>query len=105
MQTLYHDCVFSRDAVAERLSAVGGRNSGGVEKIFHTPGDSMQRSAVMSGGDFFVSFLRLRECQVARECDDAVQPGIELLKALQINAGETIRGQLALIDPARKLGQ
>ena len=48
------------DAVAERLGAVGGGDAGGVEKVFRAPGNSVQRAAIFSGGDFLVGLFGLR---------------------------------------------
>ena len=74
-----------RDAIAERLGAVGGRDAGGIEQIFAAPGDAVQRAAIFAGGDFDVGLFGLRERQVARQRDDAAQLGIEALEALEIN--------------------
>ena len=51
-----------------------------------------------------VGLLRLLQRQVARQRDDAMQLGIELLQPLQIDLGEALGGQLAGLDPARELG-
>ena len=81
VQTLYRHCILSGHTVAERLGAVRGGDSGGVEQIFRSPRNSVKWAAVVSGTDFFVRLFSLRESQVARQRDYAVQLGIELLES------------------------
>jgi hypothetical protein len=47
----------------------------------------------------------LRQSQFARDRDDAMQLGIELLDALEVDVGETLGGELALLEPARELAE
>src|SRR5207302_7966364 len=91
------------DAVAKRLRAISGRDSSGVEKVFAAPGDAMKGPAIFAGGDFSVGSLRLGESEIARESNDATEFRIKLLNAPEINAGEALRREFALLDPARKL--
>ena len=56
---LHDDGVLRWDAIAERLGAVGGGDAGGIEQIFCAPGNAVQRSAILSGGNFLVGVLRL----------------------------------------------
>ena len=60
----------------------------------------MQRAAILAGGDFLIGFFGLGEREVACERDDAMKLRVELLNALQINVGEALGGELALLDPA-----
>jgi len=81
VQALDHGGVFGGDAVAKRLGTVGRRNSGGVEQVFAAPRNTVQRAAVFSGGNFFVSFLGLGEREIGSQRDDAAQLGVEILNA------------------------
>src|SRR5258708_4218366 len=63
--------IFGGHAIPEGLSAICGRDPGGVKQVLGPPGDAVQRPAVLSCGDFFVGPLGLREGQFAREGDDA----------------------------------
>ena len=71
-------------------------------KILPAPRDAMQRTAVVSGGDLAIGLLGLRKGQVPGERDDAVQLGIEALQAIQIQAREALRCELARFDPSRQ---
>ena len=104
VQALHDDGVFLRNAVAEGLGAVGGGDAGGVEQVLAAPGDAVQWAAVMSGGDLGVGLLRLFEGEVAGQGDDATQLGIELLEAVEIDVCKPLRGEPAVLDPLRELG-
>src|SRR5712692_3327103 len=103
METLYDHRVLRRHAISERFCSVSGGDSGSVEKILCAPRDAMQRPAVFACSDLLIGLFGLRERQLARERDDAVQLLIELLQTLQVNAGEPPRSKLSLLDPARQL--
>ena len=105
MQTFHNHSVLRGHAVSQRLGAIGRRNSGCIEKIFCSPRDAMQRTAVLSGGDLGVGLFSLSEREVTCQGDDAAQFGIELLQTLQINLSEAFRAKFALLDPARELYQ
>ena len=85
VQALDHGGIFGGNAIAERLGAVGGRNSGGIEKVFSAPGNSVQRAAIFPGGNFRVGFLGLREGEVGGQGDDAAEFGIVLFDSPQID--------------------
>ena len=59
VQALDDGGVFCGNAIAKRLGAIGGGDSGGVEKIFSAPGNSVQRAAIFSCGDFGVGLFGL----------------------------------------------
>src|SRR5258708_11011514 len=101
MQTLHYYRVLRWHAAAERLGAVRGRNSGGVEQIFRAPRNAVERSSVVSRGNFFVCLFRLCKGEFARESNYAMQFGIELFQPLQINAGKPVGSEFALLDPTR----
>jgi len=82
METLDDGGILRRDAVAEGFCAVGGGDSGGVEKILAAPGDAVKRAAVFADGDFRVGFFGLSEREIAREGDDTAELRIELLDAI-----------------------
>src|SRR6266404_9621601 len=48
VQALDDGRVVFRNAIAERLGAVGGADSGGVQKILAAPGDAVKRAAIFS---------------------------------------------------------
>src|ERR1700734_3012424 len=100
MQSLHYDRIFLRDAILKRFRAVGCANPGGIEKILRSPGNAVQRSAVVAGSDLLVSFLGLCERQLTRQCNDAVQLRIEFLEPFPINTREPARRELSLFDPA-----
>ena len=103
MKALDDGGVFFRDAIAERLGAVGGGNAGRVEEIFSAPGNAVKRATVLSGSDFFVGFFGLGEREIARESNDASELGIELLYAVQVDLREALGSEFVLLDPAGKL--
>src|SRR2546421_2909877 len=103
VEALHDGGIVFGNAVAERLGAIGGRNSGGVQKILAAPGNTVKRSAILAGGDFLVGHFRLSEREIAREGDDATEPGIELFDAPQVDLREALGGEFALLDPAREL--
>ena len=92
------------DAVAEGFGAVGGGDVGGVEEVFGSPGDAVEWAAVVAGCYFGVGFLCLLEGVVGGEGDDAVELGIELLDAVEVDLCEVLAGELAGFDPAGELG-
>src|SRR5579883_2477184 len=101
----FHDgCVLFGDAVAKRFGAVGGGNAGGVEEILAAPGNAVERSAVLAGGDFSVGLLGLLESKVFRQRDNAAEFGIVFLETVKINLREARGGDLLGFDPVRKMG-
>ena len=86
------------------LRAVGGGNAGGIQQVLRAPGNAVQRSAIMAGGNFGVGLAGLVESVFAREGDDAVQFGIKALDAANVDFSQARGGELAALDPARKLG-
>src|SRR5258708_20597077 len=98
MQTLHYYRVLRWHAAAERLGAVGGRNTGGVEQIFRAPRNAVERSSVVTRGNFFVCLLRLCEGELARERNYAMQFGIEFFQPLHVNAGNPLGLYLALLN-------
>ena len=63
----------------------------------------MQRSAISSGGNLRVSLLGLLHREIGGQRDHAAQLGIVLAQALQINSGQPLGGDLALLNPAGEL--
>ncbi len=88
MQALRDGGVFGGNAIAERFGPIGGANASGVEQVFCTPWDAVERTTVVSGGNLLVGLAGLREREFAGESDDAVELGIEALQAVEINIGE-----------------
>ena len=87
------------------FGAVGGRDAGGVEQVFRTPRNAVERSAIMAGRNLCVCAFRLLKRVVASKGDDAVNPGIESLDARKIDASEPFAGQPARFDPAREFSE
>ena len=77
--------------VAERLGAVGRRDTRGVEQILHAKWNPVKWPAVSPGSDLSVRLLRLRESAFPVERDDAAQLRIELLNPPKIDAGSDAR--------------
>ena len=103
MEALHDGGIVLGNAVAKRLGAIGGRNSGGVQKILATPRNAVKRSTVLARGDFFVDLLRFGERLIVPERDDRAKLGIKLLDAAQVDFGEALGGEFALLDPERQL--
>ncbi len=87
----------------EGFGAVGGGDVGGVEEVFCSPWDAVEGASVVASGDFSVGGFGLCECVVAGEGDDAVDLGIELLDALEVDVSEAGAGEFAGLDPAGEL--
>ena len=49
-----------------------------------------------------VGFLGLREREIARQRDDAVQLGIEFFQTVEIDSREPVGSEFSLFDPSRK---
>ena len=64
----------------------------------------MQGAAVATRGDFGVGLLCPRERMIGGLRNDRPELRIERVDALQVNAGEPIRGDLLRLDPAREIG-
>src|ERR1019366_7157285 len=77
-------------AISKRLGAIGCRNARRVEKIFGSPRDAMQRTAILAGCDFPVSVLGLCKRVLAGGRDDATQLGIELLQTREVELGKLL---------------
>ena len=92
-----------RDAIAVWFCPVGCWNAGGVEEVFCAPGNAVKRAAIFAGGYFTIGLARLFESVIFGQRDYAAQFRIEALKAIQIDAGESLGGDLARLDPAGKL--
>ncbi len=82
-EAAHHGSVFGGNAISVGLRSVGGGDAGGVEQILRAPRNAVERPAVFSGGDFLVGGLRMGKGGVARERDDTVEFGIELLEAFR----------------------
>ena len=90
MKTLHHRRVLCGYPITEGLRAVGGGNARGIKQVFASPGDAVQRPAVPSSSNFFVSLSGLRQRQVARERDHAPQLGIEFFQPLEIDTRQAL---------------
>src|SRR5882757_10107989 len=99
MKALRNSSIFFRDPVAIRLRPVSGGNAGGIEQVFCTPRDSMQRAAILASGDLLVCFFRLSQRQFAGERDHTMQLAVSLLQSLEIDLRQPLGGQLATLDP------
>jgi hypothetical protein len=102
-QALHHRAVRRGHAIAVRLGAPGGGMPAVSSRSFTPHGNAVQRAAILAGGDLGVGGFRLLERQVAGERDDAAQLGVEALQAVEVDVGEALGGELARLDPARKL--
>ncbi len=103
VETLDDGGIGLRNAVAEGLRSVGGGDVGGVEQILCTPGNAVKRATIAAGGDLAVGLPGLRERLIFGERDDAVQRRVEALEAIEIDAGEPLRCELARVNPAAEL--
>src|SRR5262249_40905384 len=71
VQAAHDGRIGGRNAAAEGLGAVGGGNALSVEQVFAAPGDSVQRAAILAGGDLAVGPLRLLQSEIAGQSDHA----------------------------------
>ena len=94
---------FRGNAVAIGLCAIGGGNARGVEQVLSAPWNAVQRAAIVACCDFRVGLACLLKRVVARQGDDAAELRIESFEAVQVNLGQPFGGELAALDPARKL--
>ena len=72
------------------------------EEVFGSPGDAVERAAVVAGGEFAVGGGGLREGALFGEGDDEVQRGVVALEAREVELGELDGGELAV---AKKLAE
>jgi len=92
------------DAVAIGFGAPGGGDPGGVEEVFGTPGDAVEGAAVVAGGYFLVGLPGLGQGVVGGEGDDAAELGVEVLETGEVDIGEALGGEGAVLDPAGEGG-
>jgi len=60
----------------------------------------VQRSAISAGGNFGVDLFRLGKRKIGSERDHAMQLGIVAPEPLEVDAGKSIRAELAGLDPS-----
>ena len=101
MQSLHHHGVFCWHAIAKRLGAIRSRNACRIEQVFSSPGNAVQWPTIVSGGNFRVGLFGLLQSQIARQCNDAVQLGVEPLQSVDIDIRQPLRSELAMLDPLR----
>ena len=92
MEALHNCSIFGRDPVAEGFGSPGSRDVGGIEQVFNAEGNPVQRSAIVSGSDFFIGFFRLCQGKISRQGDDAAQLWIEALNAVEVDLRKASRG-------------
>src|SRR5580704_19347342 len=93
-----------RNAVAKGFRAVGGRDACGVEQIFRTPRNAVQRPAILSGSNLLVGLLGLFQRMFLGQRDHAAELRIVLFQSCEIDGRQPLRGELPGLNPARKLG-
>ena len=98
-----HRGVRRGDAVAERLSAVGGRNVFRIEQVFHAVRDAVQRAAVFAGGDLCIRRLRARERVVSGQRDDGANLWVQPFDATEVDIRQSLGCELPRFDPPRQL--
>src|SRR5580693_8351501 len=105
METSHHRRVRSGYAVSKRLGSISGGDAGSVQQIFAAPWDAVQRAAIFARRDFSIGLLRLRQRQVARQSDDAMQLRVKSLESLQIDVSKSLGSKLSSLNPSRELVQ
>ena len=90
------------DAVPIRLGAPRRRDPLRVEKVFGSPGNTVERPSIFPPGDLRVGSPRLVQSQLARQGDDALQLRVEAFDPLEVDPREPLRSQRARLDPTRE---
>jgi hypothetical protein len=103
VKTLHHRGIRAGHPISVRLSAIRCQDAGSIQEVFGAPRNPVQRPSILTGGNFFVGPLGLRQRQLARQRDHTVQFGIEPLQPRQVDLSEPLRGKFALLDPARQV--
>src|SRR5262245_11422454 len=103
MEALDYRRILARYAVAVGLGAVSRRDTCGIEEIFGSPGNSVQRTAVSAGGDLTVGLPRLSQGELFGEGDDAAQSLVVVGDARQINSRQLLGSQPTRPQPLRQL--
>src|SRR5205814_4301657 len=82
MEALDDSGVFCRNSISKGFGAVGGGDSGSVEKILATPGNTVERPPVFARGDFGVGFFRLRESEIEKSRSEEHTSELQSLRHL-----------------------
>ncbi len=102
VEPLDDDGVGVRDPVPEGLGAPGRLDPLRVEEVLRSPRNSVERAAVLSRFDLRVRAAGLRQRQVFRQRDDALQLRIEPLDPLEVDPCQPLGAQGPSLDPARQ---
>ena len=86
----------------EAACAPGGGVAFDGEEILCAPGNAVEGSAIVAGGDLFVGFAGLGEGALFSEGNDEVEFGVVALEASEEHLGEGERGDLSKLNKARK---
>ena len=81
--------------ILEYVGAPGGLVAGPGDQVLRAPGDAVQRTAISAGSDLAVGALRLLECEVLGERDDAIEQLVVALEPRQIELCEFDRRDLS----------
>src|ERR1051326_3534641 len=100
---LSHFGVSCRHATPKWLSSVSCRNIFGIEQVFDPVGNTMERTAILTRGDFGVSLLCADECVVFGQRNDRSKLVVEAFDATEIDVCKPLRSELLRFDPTRKL--
>src|SRR5208282_5057405 len=65
--------VFSRSAIFEQRAGCGGEGSGGIDDVFQSDGNAMQRATAVSAEDFSLRPPGLVESRLGVDCDIGVE--------------------------------
>ena len=88
LQARHGGGVIAGQVVFENFRAAGCQVPVAGEDVLHREGNSMQRSPVLSGGNFFFCGLRLRQGFVLEHSDEGIDRRIERLDAIEIRFGQ-----------------
>src|SRR5208337_974833 len=80
--------VFSRSAIFEQRAGCGGEGSGGIDDVFQSDGNAMQRATAVSAEDFSLRPPGLVESRLGVDCDIGVERWVKLLDEHQAVLGE-----------------
>ena len=71
--------IFGRNSLAELIAGGGGANARGIEQVFQSDRNTVQRAAPVTGHDFGFGLARLVERQIAGDGDERVENRIQPL--------------------------
>jgi hypothetical protein len=90
--------IFSGNPVFVLRAGGGGERAGGVEKIFESDGNALERAAVGSALNFLFGATGVSERGIGRYCNECIELRIQVFDAGETIAREFYGGDCAAAD-------